>query len=118
MLKRYSGDVMRFTLQTMAKDNTKDFETGFNDYGHAKQALLLGSSPNAQGGEDVYMAQLWIGETSVLTVEGRLIGNQTPDSDATFTSIMKSIVAAPKPDPAEPSENKEKADKENKKTEE
>ncbi len=95
MLKRYSGDVMRFTLESMAKGNAKTYETGFNDLGTAKQAILLGSTPNDHDGEDVYMAQLWIGEKSVLTIEGVLTGVQTPDSDSTFTGIMKSIHATP-----------------------
>lgn len=101
MLKRYSGDVMRFTLESMAKGNAKTYETGFNDLGTAKQAILLGSTPNDHDGEDVYMAQLWIGEKSVLTVEGVLTGVQTPDSDSTFTGIMKSIHAATAKAPAE-----------------
>ncbi|WP_148260442.1 hypothetical protein [Micavibrio aeruginosavorus] len=112
MLKRYSGDVMRFTLESMAKGNAKTYETGFNDLGTAKQAILLGSTPNDHDGEDVYMAQLWIGEKSVLTIEGVLTGVQTPDSDSTFTGIMKSIRTAPTKATAtkadEETENKDK----------
>ena len=118
MLKRYSGDVMRFTLESMAKGNAKTYETGFNDLGTAKQAILLGSTPNDHDGEDVYMAQLWIGEKSVLTVEGVLTGVQTPDSDSTFTEIMKSIKRATAEAPAakadEESEKKDKKEDETK----
>lgn len=118
MLKRYSGDVMRFTLESMAKGNAKTYETGFNDLGTAKQAILLGSTPNDHDGEDVYMAQLWIGEKSVLTVEGVLTGVQTPDSDSTFTGIMKSIKRATAEAPAakadEESEKKDKKEDETK----
>lgn len=90
MLERYSGDVMRFTLETMAKSQADEYETGFNDHGIAKQAILLGSQKTEGGQEKIYMAQLWIGKKSVFTVEGSVTGSNG-EADMLFSTILKSI---------------------------
>jgi hypothetical protein len=92
MLEKYSGEVMKFTLQTMAKDNTDDYQTGFNDHGIAKQAVLLGNKKMPDGTERLYMAQIWIGKTSVFTIEGEVMaGTEANETDIVFGNIFKSI---------------------------
>lgn len=92
MLERYSGEVMEFTLETMARNSkTKNLETGFTDHGDVKQAVLLGSDELEDGTERVYMAQLWIGKKSVFTVEGEVKGAANPTADTIFSDIMKSV---------------------------
>ncbi len=91
MLERYSGDVMQYTLGTMAKQKVDEYESGFNDHGVAKQAVVLGNQKQEDGTEQVYMAQLWIGKKSVFTIEGQVTGTASPEADAIFSEIFKSI---------------------------
>ncbi len=92
MLQRYSGDVMKYTLKTMmGGGDTADEQIGFDDYGDAKAATLLGQRTMPDKTDKIYMAQLWISEKSVLTVEGELTGPASDAGDAMFTSIMKSV---------------------------
>jgi len=91
MLERYSGEVMQFTLEAMAKEAVSDYQTSFADHGEAKEAIILGSRQLPDGGAKIYMAQLWIGKTSVLTVEGEVSGVATEESDTLFMGIMKSV---------------------------
>jgi hypothetical protein len=92
MLEKYSGDVMKFTLETMAKENVDDYQTGFNDHAIAKQAVLLGNKKMPDGTERLYMAQIGIGKTSVFTIEGEVMaGPETNDTDIVFGNIFKSI---------------------------
>lgn len=91
MLERYSGDVMQYTLGTMAKPKVDEYEAGFNDHGITKQAVVLGNKKLEDGTEQVYMAQLWIGKKSVFTIEGQVTGTASPEADAIFSDIFKSI---------------------------
>lgn len=112
MLERYSGEVMEFTLEAMAKDAVSDYQTSFADHGNAKEAILLGARNMQDGTEKIYMAQLWIGKTSILTVEAEVTGGESQDSDSLFINIMKSIRLAARDETAagtakETIENKE-----------
>lgn len=91
MLERYSGEVMEFTLKSMSRNKTDDPQTGYNDLGFAKQAILLGGRIGEDGSENVYMAQIWIGKDSVMTVEGEVTGADNPEADQLFSTIMGSI---------------------------
>ena len=91
MLERYSGEVMEFTLKSMSRNKADDPQTGYNDLGFAKQAILLGGRVDEDGSENVYMAQIWIGKDSVMTVEGEVTGADNPDADQLFSTIMGSI---------------------------
>lgn len=109
MLERYSGEVMEFTLAAMAKDSIDDYETSFVDHGDAKEAMVLGGRDGDENGPGkIYMAHLWIGKNSILTVEGEVTGSGAGDADAAFIAIMKTIgkVGAPQ----QQVENKEKTD--------
>lgn len=91
MLERYSGEVMEFTLESMARSAVTDYQTSFADHGDAKEAILLGAHKMPDGTEKIYMAQLWIGKTSLMTIEAEVTGMESPDTDALFISIMKSV---------------------------
>lgn len=91
MLTRYSGEVMQYTLESMAKDAVSEYQTSFADHKDAKEAILLGSRTMPDGTVKIYMAQLWISKKSVLTLEADVTGAETPDSDALFIGIMKSV---------------------------
>lgn len=109
MLERYSGEIMEYTLKSMVSGGEASAEkTGFTDYGEAKEATLLGQRTMPDGTGKIYMARLWIGKNSVMTVEGELIGPASNESDAMFTNIMKSVRLKSQ----DKAEEKEKADKE------
>lgn len=91
MLERYSGEVMTFTLGTVAKGRADKPETSFADYGFAKQAILLGGRTLQDGTESVFIAHLWIGKKSVLTIEGEVTGIENPEADQLLTKIMQSV---------------------------
>ena len=90
MRERYSGDVMRATLEGMVgKNKLGDFESHYKEYENAKQAVLIGSG-DAGNNNKIYMAQLWIGDKSVFTIEGELIGGPHEEADDMFADILRS----------------------------
>lgn len=90
MYERYSGDVMKTTLEAMVGKNKLDeYESHFNDTGKVKQAALIGAGTSGNSNK-IYMAQLWIGQTSVFSIEGELIGGPFEAADNMFSDILKS----------------------------
>jgi len=100
MYERYNGDVMQTTLSAMlGRNHLDDYQTGYQEFDEAKQAVLLGTG-QAGNSEKIFVAQLWIGHKSVLTVEAELIGSETTkESDTMFSDMLHSIrhEAWPKP---------------------
>ena len=91
MRERYSGDVMKVTLAGMVKDqNPETLQTDFQEFPFAKQAVALGTA--TEGNSDkIFAAQLWIGDKSVYTLQGEMIGAQLDEADEMFIGIMGSI---------------------------
>jgi hypothetical protein len=109
MFDRYSSDVMRAVISGMVSDKRLDkFETGFQQQDFAKQAVLIGEG-QAGNSTKLYMAQLWVGKNSVLSVEGEVIGEAHQEADVMFKEILESI----RPKQAENSETQNKASDEN-----
>lgn len=109
MLQKYDGKVMEYTLAAISKEHIDPAasQAAFEDHGTAKQAILMGSKKQEDGSETVYMSQLWIGQKSVMTIEGEVTGTPLPEADNLFAQIMKSVTftsasgpAAAKPDTA------------------
>lgn len=91
MYERYSGDVMRATLEGMVgKNKLGDYESHYNETDEAKQAVLIGSG-DVGNNNKIYMAQLWIGKESVFTIEGELIGGPHEEADDMFADILRSV---------------------------
>lgn len=87
----YSGDVMKATLQAMTRDSVvKTFETTFREEKEYKQAGLVGEG-NMGRTPTIYIAQLWIGNHSALSVEAELIGENSDPADELFSRILKSV---------------------------
>ncbi len=115
MYERYSGDVMKTTLEAIVgKNKLGDFESHYQETEHAKQAVLIGSGLSGNSNK-IYMAQLWIGKTSVFTLEAELIGGPLEEADAMFAEILRSATLKEvKAEAAEEVESSDDADKENK----
>lgn len=91
MYEQYNGEVMQATMEAMmGKDQLADYETGYQEFDVAKEAVLLGMG-KAGNSDRVFVAQLWIGRKSVFTVEAELIGQKTEESDKMFADILHSI---------------------------
>ena len=91
MYEQYNGDVMQATMEAMmGKDQLADYQTGYQEFDVAKEAVLLGMGKTGNN-DRVFVAQLWIGQKSVFTVEAELIGQKTDEADKMFADILHSI---------------------------
>lgn len=113
MYERYSGDVMKTTLIAMAgRGKLDEFETGFNDMKTFKMAYILGYGK--KGEQDlIYNGQLFIGQTSVFSLEADIVGDYVDGADALFAEILQSVRL--KEQPAAPATKAQDAEKEDKK---
>lgn len=87
----YSAQVMEATLRAMTKDSVvKEFNSAFREEDGYKQAGLVGEGKVGKM-PMIYIAQLWIGKQSALSVEAELIGDAHDAADKLFAEILKTI---------------------------
>ncbi len=104
----YSPEVMQATLKAMTKQSVvQEFNTSFREEEDYKQAGLVGEGLVGRT-PTIYVAQLWIGEQSALSVEAELIGEPMDDADTLFRDVLESVGVKTKPS----DENAEKETKE------
>lgn len=98
---RYNQDVMQITLAAMANKNRLDsYETGFQQVGdHAKQAVILGTGRTGDS-EKLFMAQIWVGRHSLMTVEGEVVGPSHEEAEGLMADILSSIRPAGEASPS------------------
>jgi hypothetical protein len=91
MYERYSTDVMKSTLQAMVgKGTLTQSETDAVENDNFKHAIVVGTGK--EGEQDrLYSAQLWIGHSSVFTVEGEIVGFAGDEADKMFADVMSSV---------------------------
>lgn len=88
---KYSGEIMESTLKAMTQGNViQTFDTSFREEEKYKQAGLVGES-KVGNIPTIYIAQLWIGGQSALSVEAELIGEAHDEADQLFSDILKSV---------------------------
>ena len=91
MFARYSGDVMNAVLAALVSDQNLDkHQSGFQEDKDVKQAVILGAGTTGNS-DKLYMAQLWIGHHSVMTLEGEIIGDAYEPADDMFKSVIDSL---------------------------
>lgn len=89
--EQYSESVMRATLQGMANQNAlDDASINFKQVEGMNMAGLSGTGRTGRQ-DQIYIAQLWVSEHSVMTIEGQIIGDARHDADKTFSDILRSI---------------------------
>ncbi len=89
--KQYSGEVMEATVKAMTKRSVvQTFESSFREETHYKQAGLVGEGKVGLT-PTIYIAQLWISHSSILSVEAELIGQPHDEADQLFSSVLKSV---------------------------
>lgn len=87
----YSGQIMEATLKAMTEDTVvKTFNTSFREEENFKQAGLVGEGKVGRT-PTIYIAQLWIGKKSALSVQAELIGDSADEADQLFSDVLRSI---------------------------
>lgn len=110
LYSQYSGAVMEATVKAMTEKNViKTFDTSFREEEHYKQAGLVGEGQLGMS-PTIYIAQLWIGRHSIMSVEAEMTGDVREDADTLFSDILRSVqysgIKDTKEEPEEPdSEN-------------
>jgi hypothetical protein len=93
--KSYDRDVMRTMLLAMAgQGRLENYQTAYDEDTDVKRGSLLGAGPSYNKKHPMlYMGEIWVGQHSMMTVEGELIGEPNPDTDAAFAKILQSITS-------------------------
>ena len=87
----YSKPVIRTALQGMLrKHNVENAEINTREKNGYRVGSLLGSAKRGRQ-SGIYNAQLWVGQNSILTIEGRLLGPSHPQADITFGDMLSSV---------------------------
>ena len=125
--KHYSAEVMEATLRAMTNRTVvQTFDTTYRTEDNYKQAALIGEGQSGML-STIYIAQLWIGHGSALSVEAEMIGEAHDDADKLLSDVLKSVhyltdeerkAKLPKDEKAEEDEDAEKEDKDDDKKEE
>ncbi len=91
MYKEFDEKVMKSTVHAMTKGSVIEaYEVNSRQEENYRQAGLLGKGK--KGLEDtIYIAQLWIADKSIMSVEAELIGKQSEESDKVFADILRNI---------------------------
>lgn len=91
VFEEYSPEVMEATLRAMTKNSVvKEFDSSFREEEAYKQAGLVGEGLSGRT-PTIYIAQLWIGQKSALSVEAELIGEPREDADQLFSDVLRSV---------------------------
>ncbi len=91
LYEEFKPAVMENTVRAMTKETIIEaFELNTRETDNYKQTGLLGKARRGVD-ETLFIAQLWITEKSIMSVEAELIGLQRDDSDALFAQVLQSI---------------------------
>ncbi len=89
--KHYSAEVMEATLRAMTNRSVvQTFDTTYRTEDNYKQAALIGEGKSGVL-PTIYIAQLWIGHGSALSVEAEMIGEAHDDADKLLSDVLKSV---------------------------
>jgi hypothetical protein len=89
--KQYDESTMKAILKGMVSDNAvSGFEIRYDEYDDAKIASLTGAGETGVT-PMIYTGQIWLGQNSVFTIEGELIGRENEAADRLFADILNSI---------------------------
>tara|TARA_Y100000590_G_scaffold470137_1_gene662238 strand:+ start:12512 stop:13108 length:597 start_codon:yes stop_codon:yes gene_type:complete len=89
--QRYTDDIMKQTLEAMTdKSLIKIGETFSRSTDRYKQATLLGEGLQGRT-PTLFMAQLWIDESSAFAVKAEIVGEALTEADTVFSEILRSI---------------------------
>lgn len=91
MYQEFTPEVMETTVRAMTKDSVLEaYEVKSRQDDQYRQAGLLGRGKKGLD-ETIYIAQLWIAQGSIMSVEAEISGEQIPEADKMFADILSSI---------------------------
>jgi hypothetical protein len=91
IFKAYTEEVMRTTLRAMTdREVIKTFDVSFREEPLYKQAGLIGEGEMGLT-PTMYIAQLWIGQRSAMSVEAELVGEPSEEADQMFSELLRSV---------------------------
>ena len=91
MYKAFSEKTMEATVRAMTKDTIIEaYEINSRQGEGYRQTGLLGKGRKGLS-ETIYIAQLWVAENSIMSVEAELMGEQSAESDQLFADILRTI---------------------------
>tara|TARA_X000001036_G_C20676820_1_gene804495 strand:+ start:311 stop:904 length:594 start_codon:yes stop_codon:yes gene_type:complete len=87
----YGEKIMMTTLRSMTlRTVAKELNGTFREDDKFKQAAIVGEGIVGRT-PMIYIAQMWIGKNSAMTVEAELIGDEHQDAEKLFTDILRTI---------------------------
>ncbi|MGH1377657.1 MAG: hypothetical protein ACRBB3_02435 [Alphaproteobacteria bacterium] len=91
MYEEFTPQVMEKTVRAMTEDSVIEaYEIKGTQEKEYRQTGLLGRGRKGVS-DTIYIAQLWIADNSIMSVEAELIGEQSDESDAVFAQILRGI---------------------------
>ncbi len=91
MYKEFTPKIMEKTVRAMTKDVIIEaYEVNSRQEDEYRQAGLLGKARKGLG-DTIYIAQLWVAQNSIMSVEAELMGEQSAASDELFAQILNTI---------------------------
>jgi hypothetical protein len=95
MFNQLTTEVMETTVKAMTKDSVIEaYNVSSRDGETFRHAGLLGKGRYGVQ-ESIYIAQLWSGKKSMMSVEAQLIGEPIEAADDMFAEILRSIGPLP-----------------------
>lgn len=102
LFKQYSPEVMEAALKGMTRAHyVKEIDSNFREGNGYKQAGLVAQGTSGRS-DKIYIAQLWIGQQSVMSVEAEMIGEPNDAADALFSNLLKGVEYSGIKKPPEP----------------
>lgn len=91
LYERFSTEVMEATVREMTKETvSQTFEVKSREEEKYRQTSLFGKGKKGLD-ETIYLAQLWVSQSSIMSVEAEMIGEQNEEADALFAEILRNI---------------------------
>lgn len=91
MYREFTRETMESTVRAMTKDTVIEaYDISSRQEETYRQSGLLGRGRKGVN-DTIYIAQLWIADKSIMSVEAELIGEQSEESDLHFAEILRTI---------------------------
>lgn len=106
---KYNEAVMVKTLEAMTKKNiVQQFSTSYteDENGQYRLAGLVGEGKVGMT-PSIFIAQMWLGKQSAMTIEAELVGEQFNESDALFRDLLRGVQYKSAPDSDHANSNNE-----------
>ncbi len=91
--QEFTPDLLRTSLLARPRVSRLEvYDINLKDTDEAMMSALVGAGPSPVGNDNmIYIAQIWVGDESILSLEGELIGDNTVAADQLFADILRSL---------------------------